>query len=206
MCTVLHRTLTPCTGSRIVNGSCCQPIRFSDDDSGARTSLAPFMQNFTRPIRCWELEFHLPESSGETRFESFIDTGQPAWLPDHQVMGNVVMPGAAFVEMAVSAGRNRVNYENVFEQPLRPTSRTALQTVVRTTENQHQPIEVFSSASDTFTWSRNFFAKMVRGTTEAGTGRSCQTSGCLLRSCRTERFLRKDATAGPELWAAISDH
>ncbi len=81
-------------------------------------------------------------------------------------MGHVVLPGAAYVEMAVAACGTSQLKELVFEQPLRPASRTALQTVVRTTEDQQQTIEVFSSASDSSQWSRNFFAKMVPGDNE----------------------------------------
>ncbi|MEQ8835904.1 MAG: type I polyketide synthase, partial [Lacipirellulaceae bacterium] len=36
----------------------------------------------------------------ETRYESFIEPDSPPWLPDHEVMGHTVVPGAAYVEMA----------------------------------------------------------------------------------------------------------
>ncbi len=39
----------------------------------------------------------------ESRFESFIEPDSPPWLPDHEVMGNIVLPGAAYVEMAIAA-------------------------------------------------------------------------------------------------------
>ena len=31
--------------------------------------------------------------TNETRFESHVDVDSPAWLPDHQLMGSVVLPG-----------------------------------------------------------------------------------------------------------------
>ncbi len=97
----------------------------------------------------------------ESRFESFIETDSPPWLPDHEVMGSIVMPGAAFVEMAIAAAGSDQITDVVFEQPLRPTSRTALQTVVRKTEEHEKTIETFSSPAGSTTWTRNFSARIV---------------------------------------------
>ena len=98
----------------------------------------------------------------ESRYESFVDVDSPPWLPDHEVMGSVVLPGAAYVEMALAAAGSDSITDVVFEQPLRPTSRTSLQTVVRKSEDQ-QTIEVFSSPADAKTWARNFTGKIVAG-------------------------------------------
>lgn len=108
----------------------------------------------------------LAGTSNETRYESFIEPDSPSWLPDHEVMGHVVLPGAAYLEMAIAAcGSSQLN-DLVFEQPLRPTSRTALQTILRAAEEQQQTIEIFSSASETTQWSRNFSAKVNQDNSE----------------------------------------
>ena len=71
----------------------------------------------------------LAGAGDEVRYESFIDTDSPAWLPDHSVMDAVVLPGAALIEMAIEAASGRAIENVVFEQPIRPSGRTALQTV-----------------------------------------------------------------------------
>ncbi len=120
--------------------------------------------------RAFHAEFHtahpllgarvsLAGVSGETRFESFIDADSPAWLPDHEVLGQVVMPGAAYVEMALAAAGSGQIQDIVFEQPLQPTARTAMQTIVRSGEDQTRTIETYSAAAGTSTWNRNFSAK-----------------------------------------------
>ena len=120
--------------------------------------------------RAFHAEFHtahpllgarvsLAGVTGETRFESFIDADSPPWLPDHEVMGQVVMPGAAYVEMAIAAAGSVQIQDIVFEQPLQPTARTALQTIVRSGEDQTHSIETYSAAAGTSTWNRNFSAK-----------------------------------------------
>lgn len=39
------------------------------------------------------------------RFEARVDAGSPAWLTDHRLFGTVVMPGVAWIEVALAAGR-----------------------------------------------------------------------------------------------------
>ena len=122
--------------------------------------------------RAFHAEFHtahpllgarvsLAGVTGETRFESFIDADSPPWLPDHEVMGQVVMPGAAYLEMALAAAGSSQIQDIVFEQPLQPTARTALQTIVRNGEDQTRWIETYSATAGTSTWNRNFSAKAV---------------------------------------------
>ena len=98
----------------------------------------------------------------ETRYESFVDIDSPSWVPDHEVMGHVVLPGAAFVEMAIAAANSSDLVDVVFEQPLRPKTRTALQSVVRKHDGQ-QTIECYSPHSSTANaeWTRNFTARIV---------------------------------------------
>ena len=123
--------------------------------------------------RAFHAEFHtahpllggkvsLAGVANETRFESFIEPDSPPWLPDHEVMGHVVMPGAAFVEMAIAASQEQNKNclrDIVFEQPLRPTGRTALQSVVRLNEGVTS-LETFSSPADSAQWTRNFTARI----------------------------------------------
>ncbi|WP_426757454.1 type I polyketide synthase [Myxococcus sp. Y35] len=48
---------------------------------------------------------HLHVSPSQTRqFESFVGAEKPAFLRDHGVYGQVLMPGAAYVEMGLAAG------------------------------------------------------------------------------------------------------
>ena len=128
--------------------------------------------------------------SNETRFESFIEPDSPSWLPDHEVMNQVVLPGAAFLEMAIeiAAEKGSAISNLAFEQPLRPTSRTALQTIVKETKdsegktdsdqknsdqsdsNQNESqtrIETFSSPSNSNQWTRNFSANLIEGNSES---------------------------------------
>ena len=99
--------------------------------------------------------------ANETRFESFVETDSPPWLPDHEVMGQVVLPGAAYVEMAIGAADSfpAVVSDIAFEQPLSPRARTALQTVIRRTDDA-VTIEAFSSGDNDNSWSRHFTARL----------------------------------------------
>ncbi len=96
----------------------------------------------------------------ETRYESFVAPDSPAWLPDHEVMGNTVLPGAAYVEMAIAAAGSEPVSDLVFEQPLRPGSRTTLQTIVRVDTDGRKTIETYSSPVHDAEWTRNFSGKI----------------------------------------------
>ena len=100
----------------------------------------------------------LAGSSNETRFQSFLETDSPPWLPDHEVMGQIVMPGAAFVELALAATKMAELHDVRFEQPLRPTSRTAMQTVIKTDAEKNRTIETFSCPAESDNWTRHFAA------------------------------------------------
>jgi acyl transferase domain-containing protein/aryl carrier-like protein len=90
------------------------------------------------------------------RFESFVDRDSPSWLPDHQVMDNVVMPGAAFLEMAMSVGEENAVRDAMFLQPLQLTQRTSLQTVVNRMKLTDTSIEVHSHSAERDTWTTHF--------------------------------------------------
>lgn len=106
----------------------------------------------------------LAAAGAERRFESFVESDSPSWIGDHEVMGQAVLPGAAYVEMAVAAGQTAaidpVEIRDIaFEQPLSPQQRTAMQTVVRTSgegAEKNRTIETYSAAGDI--WIRHFKA------------------------------------------------
>ena len=166
-------------GQLYVQGSTPDFAAIHDDQSGQtpRRILLPTYpferRRFWGPDkpRAFHAEYHtahpllggavsLAGIENESRYESFVEPDSPPWLPDHEVMGNVVLPGAAYVEMALAAAGSDQVADIVFEQPLRPTSRTSLQTIVRKTEDQ-QTIEVFSSPANARSWTRNFTGKIV---------------------------------------------
>ncbi|MCA9111230.1 MAG: SDR family NAD(P)-dependent oxidoreductase, partial [Planctomycetaceae bacterium] len=99
----------------------------------------------------------------EKRYESFIEPDSPPWLPDHEVMGRVVVPGAAFVEMALQAAAGSSINNIRFEQPLQPTSRTQMQTVIRQEDGEGQSIEVFSVSDSASEWTRHFSCQIDEG-------------------------------------------
>ena len=97
--------------------------------------------------------------SNETRYESWVAADRPAWIADHQVMGDVVLPGAAYVEVALAAADADELHELKFEQPLRPASSTRMQTIVQSASDQ-KAIEVYSTPERNVTWTRHFSAKL----------------------------------------------
>ena len=98
----------------------------------------------------------------ETRFESHVEPESPRWLPDHQVMGQVVMPGAAFVEMALAGVENAILEDIRFEQPLHLSSRTTLQCLVRKGKDERDAVEVYSQATGSDNWNRHFSARATK--------------------------------------------
>lgn len=118
--------------------------------------------------RAFHAEFHtahpllggkvaLAGVENETRYETFLETDSPPWLPDHEVMGHVVLPGAAFMEMSLAVAGAEPISELQFEQPLRLNTRTALQTVV-SKQGDERAIAAYSGVGET--WTRHFTAKL----------------------------------------------
>lgn len=104
--------------------------------------------------------------TNQTRYESFVEADSPPWLTDHQVMDQIVMPGAAFVEMAIAATSSfPVHLEDLtFEQPLSPNGRTPVQTIVRRTDDE-SAIESFS-ANRNGAWTRHFKARIKQASVQ----------------------------------------
>lgn len=114
----------------------------------------------------------LANIGNELRFENFFDVDSPSWLPDHQVMGATVMPGSAFVELALEAARQTgkslelVNLK--FEQPLSLSARTGFQTVVKPPANATPPdspgnfLESYSQPDPEAAWVRHLVVQSCR--------------------------------------------
>jgi amino acid adenylation domain-containing protein len=78
--------------------------------SGYQRSLPP-ATNTTKPTPYANSEhpllgqrLHLSRTQ-EIYFQSFIHSDSPIWVADHKVFGNVIIPGVAYCEMALAAGK-----------------------------------------------------------------------------------------------------
>lgn len=106
----------------------------------------------------------LANASDQVRYQNFVDQDSPSWMPDHQVMDSILMPGAAWVELAVATAKEQLAFQFTdlkFERPLPLTQRTELQTVVnRPQGSQDSPagnyLESYSKVADADAWTRNF--------------------------------------------------
>ncbi|MEH2032454.1 MAG: beta-ketoacyl synthase N-terminal-like domain-containing protein, partial [Nostoc sp.] len=90
--------------------------------------------------------------SKEIFFESIISASSPAYLADHQIFEQVIVPGAAYLEMAIAAGANIfqsdcIVLENVaMEQPLILAAQPEkiMQVVLHPLESQGYRFEICS--------------------------------------------------------------
>ncbi|WP_444544911.1 SDR family NAD(P)-dependent oxidoreductase, partial [Streptomyces camponoticapitis] len=96
---------------------------------------------------------HLPGSDGVV-FTGRLSTGAHPWLSDHTVMGSVLLPGTAYVELAVRAGDqvgwNRVEELNVAAPLFLPEhGGVHIQVAVDAPDASGlRPVSVFSRADD----------------------------------------------------------
>nr|WP_069626712.1 type I polyketide synthase [Streptomyces niveus] len=96
---------------------------------------------------------HLPGSDGVV-FTGRLSTGAHPWLSDHTVMGSVLLPGTAYVELAVRAGDqvgwNRVEELNVAAPLFLPEhGGVHIQVAVDAPDASGlRPVRVFSRADD----------------------------------------------------------
>ena len=100
----------------------------------------------------------------ETRYEGFIDTDSPAWMPDHDVLNTTVLPGAALVEMALQAAGSRIIENVTFEQPIRPTTRMALQSVITkpdVADSGRLHFATYACPATSKNWNRHFACDFV---------------------------------------------
>jgi acyl transferase domain-containing protein/NADPH:quinone reductase-like Zn-dependent oxidoreductase/NAD(P)-dependent dehydrogenase (short-subunit alcohol dehydrogenase family)/acyl carrier protein len=110
----------------------------------------------------------------ETVFQSELGAQDPAFLVDHQICGHVILPAAAYVEMALEGahhlyggGMNRV--ENLFLQDalrLDFTVQTSIQTIFQTKDRDSAAFEIFSAPGDgqeaDAVWNRHAIGRVVR--------------------------------------------
>ena len=143
----------------------------------------------------------------EQRREGFIDQDSPAWMPDHEVMNATVLPGAALVEMALTTSTHMALSDVTFLQPIRPSGRTALQTVTRQIETDGEKkslIEVFAATAGTSNWVRHFHCEPQSSTPNrpAPIDRKA-ISGNLQETDSPERFYEKLNSLGLNYGAAF---
>ncbi len=127
---------------------------------GAETPTASRAERgLTHPLLGEKLK--LAAAQDEVRFENHMRPDKPNWLSDHQVFGDIVFPGAAYVEMglAATAGK-RALQDVVFETPLRLSQAVNVQTIVHGAANQPRTIELYSSLDEAANWTRNFSANV----------------------------------------------
>jgi len=106
--------------------------------------------------------------AGERRWENWVAADNPRWLDDHRVLGDAVLPGAAYVEMALSvADRGQELRDIIFEVPLRLANSTCMQTIRRNKADAPDTIEIHSSSEPDGPWTRNFTATCSVGETKA---------------------------------------
>ncbi|QSJ15493.1 type I polyketide synthase [Nostoc sp. UHCC 0702] len=98
----------------------------------------------------------LPSALKAIQFESEIHPDSPLFLKDHCVYGNVIVPGTAYIEMALAAGVKVFKSERVtladitIHQPLILSANTnqKVQLILTAEESSAYSFEIFSLASD----------------------------------------------------------
>lgn len=105
-------------------------------------------------------ELPLAAAEQEVRFESHLAPDRPGWVADHRVLDTVVLPGAAYLEMAMAAADGRMISDVQFEQPLRLDRRTRIQTLIRDTGQGAKSIEIYSVADHGHDCKRHFTAQL----------------------------------------------
>ena len=105
----------------------------------------------------------LPGSDGAV-LTGRVSLATHAWLADHAIRGNVLLPGTAFVELvaqaAAGAGCETID-ELVIETPLLLPETGGVQlsvTVAEADETGRRPVMVFSRADNTEAWTRHVMA------------------------------------------------
>lgn len=102
-----------------------------------------------------------PDRQPIRRFENFVDEDSPVWLGDHRVMDQVVMPGAAFLELALAAGEENAIVDATFLQPFQLKGRTSFQTVVNRAQASKTSVESHSLSPNQDSWVCHFRAELT---------------------------------------------
>jgi myxalamid-type polyketide synthase MxaB len=105
----------------------------------------------------------------DIQFEAEIGCKSPAFLDHHRIYGKAVVPAAAFLEIALAAGNNvfdsdQLALENVIIHQamlLSEDETSTLQTVLKSDGSEHYSFEIFSRSSDR-TWMRHVSGLIVK--------------------------------------------
>jgi acyl transferase domain-containing protein len=106
-------------------------------------------------------------------FETELSAQQPLYLKDHQICGRVILPAAAYVEMALAAARQlfgksarRVENLELHEAlVLEADAETKVQSILRSSDGNANAFEVFSSSGkgeNPGAWTRHAFGKVSK--------------------------------------------
>ncbi|GAB3897551.1 hypothetical protein GCM10029964_080600 [Kibdelosporangium lantanae] len=92
--------------------------------------------------------------TGATVFSGHMSARTQTWLPDHTIAGTVLLPGTAFAELALHAGRQvgapRIE-ELTLETPLALTEDVQVQVAVGEDEDGRRTVGVYSRSDDGWT-------------------------------------------------------
>ena len=106
-------------------------------------------------------------------FETELSAQQPLFLKDHEICGRVIVPAAAYVEMALAGarqlfGKGACRIENlVLDEPLvlQADAETKVQSIFRPSDGNANTFEVFSSSGkneNSGTWTRHAVSKVSK--------------------------------------------
>ncbi|MGI5500427.1 SDR family NAD(P)-dependent oxidoreductase [Lentzea sp. CA-135723] len=114
-------------------------------------------------------EVSLPES-GALVFSGRISLHTHPWLAGHAVNGVVLLPGTAFVEMALQAGAGDVLEELTLEAPLVLSGHAgvALRVMVGEEDAGRRTVSVYSRIAEDGPWTRHATGALAKAADEAG--------------------------------------
>ena len=106
-------------------------------------------------------------------FETELSAQQPSYLKDHQICGRVVLPAAAYVEMALAAagelfGKSACRVENLALHEalfLEADAKTKIQLIFRSLDGNANTFEVFSNSGkgqDPGAWARHAVGRVSK--------------------------------------------
>ncbi|MBP2325805.1 acyl transferase domain-containing protein/short-subunit dehydrogenase/acyl carrier protein [Kibdelosporangium banguiense] len=91
--------------------------------------------------------------SGAVTFTGRLSAETQPWVTDHDILGNILLPGTAFVDLAIRAGSQAgfpVIQELTLQAPLVLADSRAIQVVVGAPENSGRTVHIYSQADDTW--------------------------------------------------------
>jgi acyl transferase domain-containing protein/acyl carrier protein len=113
--------------------------------------------------------------AGERLFEAQLHVTSPAYLTDHRIYGQAVVPGTAFVEMVLAAGATLAPEHSTIADmivyqalPLADDGHATVQLVVAPSERGHSTFELWSLGHDALqepSWTRHASGRLRRSET-----------------------------------------